>query len=109
MITTEFELPFFMKNFKSSYGTYTHKSGVIVLEVPGFSKEDLRISLENRVVHVEGKKEILGTNYEIDKKFVLPNESLNSEEPITAKIENGLLFLNLNKNKKEKKKEIEIL
>ena len=73
------------------------------------SKEDLKISLENRVVHVEGKKEILGNSYEIDKKFVLPNESFNSEEPITAKIENGLLFINLNKNKKEKKKEIEIL
>lgn len=109
MITTEFELPFFMRNFRSSYGAYTHKSGVIVLEVPGFSKEDLKISLDNRVVHVEGKKEILGNNYEIDKKFVLPNESLNQEDPITAKIENGLLFINLNKNKKEKKKTIEIL
>lgn len=77
MITTESKLPFFTRNFKSSYGSYTHKSGVIVLEVPGFSKEDLKISLENRVVHVERKKEILGNNYEIDKKFVLPNASLN--------------------------------
>jgi HSP20 family molecular chaperone IbpA len=109
MITTEFELPFFMRNFGSSHGSYVHKSGVIVLEVPGFSKEDLKISLDNRIVHVEGKKEILGSNYEIDKKFVLPNESLNSDDPITAKIENGLLFINLNKKKKEQQKKIEIL
>jgi len=109
MITKELELPFFMRNFRSSHESYPNKSGVVVLEVPGFSREDLKISLENRIIHIEGKKEILGNNYEIDKKFLIPNDSLNPDNPITAKIENGLLFINFNKNKKLEKKTIEIL
>ena len=80
----------------------------MLIEVPGFSKEDLKISLDGYIVHVKGKKEILGETYEIDSKFILPAGSLNSDDPITAKVENGLLFINLKKSKRAKQTTVDI-
>lgn len=108
MMTTEFELPFLLRNFKSSLGYNLQKNGAMILEVPGFSKEDLKIELDDNVISIKGKKEILGNNYEIDKKFVI-NRSLVSDEPITAKVENGLLIIDFKKSEKKKQTKIEIL
>lgn len=109
MLTTEFELPFFLKNFKTNLGSYQiRKNGTMVLEVPGFSKEDLQIELEGDVISIKGKKEILGCNYEIDKKFVV-NSDLLSGDPITAKVENGLLMIDFKKSEKRKQTKIEIV
>ena len=109
MITTEFEIPFFLKNNRSNLGSYSiRKNRTMVLEVPGFTKSDLMIELEGSVMSIKGKKEILGYSYEIDKKFVL-NSDLLSNEPITAKVENGLLFIEFKKAEKIKQTKIEIV
>lgn len=94
-----------MKSFKSTLLNYSSKENTLVFEVPGFSKEDLKITLDKHVMHITGKKEILGQNYEVDKKFALPNNLL-SDDPITAKVENGLLYINLKKSEKPVQKEI---
>lgn len=104
----EKEIPFFIKNFSKSLSGYSINDGVIIIEVPGFSKEDLKISLDNYVMHVTGSKKILGESFEIDKKFALPGGSLSSDDPITAKVENGLLFVNLKKSTRAKQTTVDI-
>jgi HSP20 family molecular chaperone IbpA len=59
-------------------------------------------------MHVTGKKEIFGEKLEVDRKLVLPAGSLNSGEPITAKVENGLLFINLKNSQKTKQTVVDI-
>jgi len=110
-MTTELDLsiPFFLKNFKSNIGrSAIQKDGILVFEVPGFSKEDLKIEMNENVISIQGKKEIFGHNYEIDKRFMV-SQSLLSDEPITAKVENGLLILDFKKSEKKKQTKIEIL
>jgi HSP20 family molecular chaperone IbpA len=104
----EKEIPFLIKNLGKALTGYSIKDGVMLIEVPGFTKEDLKINLEGYIIHVKGKKEILGEIFEIDSKFVLPAGSLNSDDPITAKVENGLLFINLKKSKRAKQTTVDI-
>jgi hypothetical protein len=104
MKTHEFDFPFLFKTIKSLVGGYTYKDGTAIFSVPGFTKEDIKISLEGRTMRISGKKEIFGEEYEIDRKFVLPEGTLNSNDPITAKVENGLLYVYLKKQKELSRK-----
>ena len=108
MITPEFELPSFLRNFNSNLGYTVQKNGTMILEVPGFSKEDLEIDIDENVMSIKGKKEILGNTYEIDKKFII-NKIFVSDEPVTAKVENGLLIIDFKKSEKKKQTKVEIL
>jgi HSP20 family molecular chaperone IbpA len=109
MKTNQFDFPFFFKNIKNLVDGYEYKNGTIIFPVPGFTKEDIRISLDGRNMNIKGKKEILGEEYEIDRFFVLPEGTLNSSEPITAKVENGILYIYLKKTERALQKVVEIL
>ena len=104
----EKEIPFFLNALKNTIVGYSLKRDMIIMEVPGFTKSDIKITLDNYVMHVTGKKEILGETLEVDRKLVLPAGSLNSGEPITAKVENGLLFINLKNSQKTKQTVVDI-
>jgi HSP20 family molecular chaperone IbpA len=108
MKTQELDFPFLFKTIKSLVGGYTYKDGIAIFSIPGFSKQDIKISLDGRTMHITGKKEISDEEYEIDRKFVLPEGTLNSNDPITAKVENGLLYIYLKKTERARQKVVEI-
>ncbi len=108
MFSTEFQLPTLLNSIRRSVGGYVFKKGVLVIDVPGFSKDDLEITIENYVLHVKGHKEILGEKYDVDQKFNINASYLDPENPITAKVENGLLFVELKKSEKPKQTKVKI-
>lgn len=80
----------------------------VQLEVPGVSKEDLKVSVEGRRVTVQAQTERSDEKKETDRivyrersaasyarSFVLPQEVENAESQ--AKLENGVLTLSLPK------------
>lgn len=94
----------------------------IELAVPGFSKNDIEITMEDDVLHICAKKskqdEVAEEGYtrrefsynELDRKLQLP-ASVNQNEKVKATYKNGVLILNLTKSKEaqeQPKKIIEI-
>ena len=108
MFTRELQLPVLLNTIRKSLGGYVFKNGVIMFDVPGFSKEDIEITLDENVMHIYGKKEIMGEDYEISKKFSVPSYYLNGSSPIKARVENGLLFIELTKSEEKKQTKVEI-
>ena len=102
--------PNFFKILEDTIGisNYVYKNGILMVEVPGFTKNDIKITIEDGIMRIQGKKEILGETYHINKGFILPEGTLNSDDPITAKIEDGLLFINLKQSQRSKQKIIDI-
>ena len=109
-IPNEFQFPTILNNLRKNVGGYTFKNGVLLLDAPGFSKDDINIDIdsENNIMHIYGEKEILGEKYELDKKFTVPNYYLNSSEPIKAKVENGLIQIQLTRNEKKQNPKVVI-
>jgi len=83
---------------------------IIDFETPGFKKEELKITLEDGIISVEGKKEaaseenikilrreISSTSFK--RSFTLPEEF--SFENVTAEYENGILKVKLDKKEKD--------
>lgn len=87
---------------------YIYMNDTLMLPTPGFNKSDLKITLDDRKMLIEGEKEISGETYQIKKRFILPEGALNTNEAITAKVEDGLLYINLKKSERSKQKEIVI-
>jgi len=94
----------------------------IELAVPGFSKKDIEVTMEDDVLHICAKKskedEVAEEGYtrrefsynELDRKLQLP-ASVNQNEKVKATYNNGVLTLNLLKSKEaqeQTKKIIEI-
>ena len=91
----------------------------IVAQVPGYTKDDISIDLNNDVLHIKSSDSIIKESKEIkylvhqfspsgyDRKFKL-NEKMNSSK-IKAFVENGLLRVEIMKKDPEKPKKIKIL
>ncbi|MEL6810307.1 MAG: Hsp20/alpha crystallin family protein [Bacteroidota bacterium] len=95
----------------------------IELAVPGFSKEDIEVSMENDLLHICAQKRKEETEEseegytrrefsynEFDRKLRLPS-SINQNEEVKAVYKNGVLTLKLTKSEAAKeppKKVIEI-
>lgn len=72
-------------------------------DVPGLSKSDITIKVEDRVLTLEGENE----NRTFNKQYKLNEDwDINQAE---AKVENGVLSLSIPKIKEKKKKVLEIL
>lgn len=80
---------------------------VLVAQVPGLSKEDITMSVEKNTLKISGEKEI-STNLStaIDKEFKIGNDVNQSK--ISAKVENGVLYIDLPKAKDKTAKIIKI-
>ena len=80
---------------------------VLVAQVPGLSKEDITMSVEKNTLKISGEKEI-STNLStaIDKEFKIGNDVNQSK--ISAKVENGVLYVDLPKAKDKTAKIIKI-
>ena len=79
----------------------------LVAQVPGLSKEDIKMSVENSILKISGQKEICkNLSTTIDKEFKIGNDVNQSK--ISAKVENGVLYVDLPKEKDKKAKTIKI-
>ena len=96
----------------------TDESLKIIIDIPGFSKKDIELSLSGDILSIKAKKIIdekdsktLISNQrpnKINKKIRLPIEIKEGEEKIgSAKYENGVLVLVIPVTKKSKNISIE--
>ena len=71
-------------------------------DVPGFSKKDLDISVENSVIYIKGKTDTreISKQYKVGADWDLPNTEAN--------VQNGVLHICIPKVESKKKKFIEI-
>ena len=106
MIPTQFEFPSFVRKMRDLSTGYTYKNGLLVIESPGFGKEDINVELHDNVLHIHGNKELFGEEYMIDRKFTIPHQYLNSDNPINVKVENGIISIQLTKKEKDKSPKI---
>ena len=91
---------------------------LISAELPGMSKDDININLENNRLSITGErsfeKEDKGKKYHrvetkygsFERSFQLPDNV--DQESINATYENGLLEISIQKSEEEVKKQIEI-
>lgn len=102
---------FWTPKYQSGYDevTRTEEGGYeIVLEVPGFKKEDLEIHLEDQLLQIKGEKQFKNKLKSINRNYTIP-KNLDAEKSI-AKVEDGLLVITLNlKKEKEQKRFLQIL
>jgi len=90
------------KNLKN-YEVLEEKDKIKILaEVPGINKEDLTISLENKTLKIkgEGKRKDYSFSFKI-------NEGIDDNR-IEAKLENGILQIDLWKKENEKARKIDV-
>ena len=80
------------------------KSYIINIEVPGYEKSDINISLDDNILCVTGKRNesnnILVSSDNINRSFHLPDD-VNTDK-INAKSNNGILVIDIPKLKKVK-------
>lgn len=78
----------------------------LMVDVPGFSKEDLEIELDGGILYISGKKEIEGKIYETKKRFKVPQKYSSNLENIKAKVSDGLLIIEFSSNNTKRSIEI---
>lgn len=96
----------------------TENQYLIAAELPGMTKEDININLENGRLSINGERSFkneeqgktfhrIETKYgSFSRSFQLPENV--DEESINAKYENGLLNISIDKSADKVKKQIEI-
>jgi HSP20 family protein len=88
-------------------------------ELPGFKKEEVEITLENKTLTISGeRKEVAGTENKgelllnerritrFHRSFSLPQTI--SEQSVNAKLENGVLTITLDKREESKPRKITV-
>lgn len=95
--------------------TETDTHYVVEVFATGFSKENITVNVVNDVLYVSGKKEITESPNFARQEFPIKNfertVQLNGQidvENITAKVENGMLIVNLPKTEAAQTKERKI-
>jgi len=97
-----------LDGFNLNYGTpkVTRKDGALLTEValPGYSKDDVSVTVEGRTLTIEAEIEEADQSYfkkSFKKMYELP-EDVDADQ-IEAKLENGLLTLKMGKSEKATK------
>jgi len=98
-------------SFSKNYNGFTLRNYdnhyKIILEMPGISKKNINISIENEILNINAENsrnlsndidDVINYNYE--KSYYMPDD-VNIDK-IKAEYNNGLLELNLPKNKQAK-------
>ncbi len=120
--------------FDDNFGTFTHqayfgfepivdvveseKDFTISFELPGVKKNDVKVSIENGLLFVEGDKKYVGEEKSSDswrqerrygsfKKSFRLGDGVDQRK-ISAEFKDGILEINVTKSKESLKKEIEI-
>jgi len=74
----------------------------VTIDVPGFTKDDIDVSVVNDELIITGKKNINSNNRTIDRKFKLNNSVEIST--IHATVSHGVLTITLSKDKMQSKR-----
>tara|TARA_Y100000592_G_C5250633_1_gene212670 strand:+ start:134 stop:475 length:342 start_codon:yes stop_codon:yes gene_type:complete len=77
-----------------------------VLEVPGFSKDNLKIEVEETHVKLSGEAEVGGKTRTLSKSYELPQKA--DSKKLSAKLNNGILELLVPRKDRSKKIPISI-
>lgn len=72
----------------------TETEAKLLIQAPGFSREDLNISIEKDTLAIRGSKEIEGNKFKVEKYIELNTKELDLEN-IDASITNGLLIITI--------------
>jgi HSP20 family protein len=90
---------------------YTKDGAYLFFEAPGFNKSNLKVEMENGVLHIEGERTYKmdgeSKTKSISKQFNI-GEGYNPES-VEATIEDGLLTVFVPSFKKQEKKRISVL
>lgn len=79
----------------------------LVIQAPGLTKEDIKMSVDQLILKISGEKEVCeGMRCSIDNEFSIGKDV--DESKISAKVENGILYITLPKVKSKKVKTIKI-
>jgi len=96
-----------MSNFDYLFGdaSYINDDGNVVYEVelPGFNKDNIEVTLNNNILTVKGKRETKSGSHAGYKDFY-KRLSVDKAENVDAKIEDGILYVTLLRIKSEEKK-----
>lgn len=97
-----------INSYKSTNVSNNEKDYTVEVAVPGLTKEDLKISLEDNTLTISYEKEKNNKNYSFvssfSKSYTLPEDS--DDENISAKVENGILKIIIPKTKKVQKERL---
>tara|TARA_B100000287_G_C20643916_1_gene784465 strand:- start:284 stop:688 length:405 start_codon:yes stop_codon:yes gene_type:complete len=72
----------------------------------GLSKEDVKVNVADNQIKIEAKGSSAGRDVEYNKSFSVPNKA--DASTLEAKMENGMLSINISKREKDKNRAIEI-
>lgn len=90
---------------------HTKDGAYLFFEVPGFNKSNLKVEMENGILHIEGKRtyKLNGEDKTktVSKQFQIGKEYDASQ--IEATVEDGLLTVFVPNFKKQEKKRISLL
>lgn len=90
---------------------HTKDGAYLFFEAPGFNKSNLKVEMEDGVLHIEGVRNYKLNGEEVSKK-ISKQFKIGSEyktESIEATIEDGLLTVFVPNYKKQEKKRINLL
>jgi len=76
-------------------------------DIPGFSKKDVKATLENSEVTVFGEIESRDSTKKLNFKVKVPENA--NEEKISIEVKNGVLKMHLPKSQKEKAQTISVM
>ena len=95
-----------MSNFDYFFGdaSYVNDDGDVVyeVEVPGFNKDNIKVTLNNNILTVSGQRETKSKSH-AGSRTIHKRLSVDKTENIDAKIEDGILYVTLLKEKSEEK------
>lgn len=89
-------------------------------ELPGFEKENINITIKNGYLKIEAQKEVSNEKEEgkqiikeyfsnsYSRNVYLADKTTQDINKITAKLENGILFLTIPKKEEEKEKIVKV-
>ena len=102
-----------MKTVHDDYEiNYTKDGAYLLIEVPGYNKNDLSIELDNGYLNVDGKRTYVlngeSRSRTISKRFRLNTGDGKNNDSIEATVEDGLLSIFVPNYKESSKKKIKI-
>ncbi len=84
----------------------TPDSLVLLADMPGVSKEDLDVRIDNNVLTLRGKARHIAPGEAVYREFELSEEV--DQEKITAQLKHGVLTLRLPKVERAKPRQVEV-
>jgi len=93
----EFESMFGNSSYKDEEGNMCYE-----IEVPGFNKDNIKVSIGNGVVDITGKRETRSKSH-AGQREIYKRLSIARGEDVEAEVKDGILYITILKNKEDVK------